>query len=203
MEDKPLDPKYLKALSLLEAGNLTYREIAKQCSINIDTFYHLIEGDYKDSSAIQAKFSAALSEIHKRRDKEIRDLVKKNKKQTHELIDRWLIDQKGRKKVTNKLMPTIVSVANALAKSTPNVEIGSFSYTKGLSAEDLVNEWKRLQGIGRGSANRNRVPGFTAGGEGESPVVEGTRDTVAQEPEDTVLRAEPETRGISPEQELG
>jgi hypothetical protein len=198
MQDKPLDKKYLQALSLLEAGNLTYREIAKQCSINIDTFYHLIEGDYKDSSAIQVKFTAALSEIHKRRDKEIRDLVKSNKKETHLLINRWVLDQKRRKKVGNKLMPTIVSVANALAKSTPNVEIGSFSYTKGLSAEDLVNEWKRLQGVGRGSANRSRVSGLTTGRERESLMAEGAGNTAPQEPEDTVLRAEPGSEAIPP-----
>lgn len=198
MQDKPLDKKYLQALSLLEAGNLTYREIAKQCSINIDSFYKLIEGKSKDAPVVQAKFTEIFSEIQKRRDKDIKDLIKKNKKNTQELIDRWLTDQKRSKKIGIMLMPTVVSVANALAKSTPNVEIGSFSYTKGLSAEDLVNEWKRLQGVGRGSANRNRIPGLTTGGEGESPVVEGARDTAPEEPEDTILRAEPETGPISP-----
>jgi len=201
MTDKPLDKKYLTALSLLEAGNLTYREIAKQCSINIDTFYHLVEGDYKDSVAIQQKFTAALSEIHKRRDKEIKDLLKSNKKETHLLINRWVLDQKKRKKVTNKLMPTIVSVANALSKSTPNVEIGSFTYSKGLSAEDIANEWKRLQGVRQGSVNRRAIPGLTPGRTGEGSLAFGAGDTAPEESENTVLRAEPETGSISPSED--
>ena len=201
MQDKPLDKKYLKALSLLEAGNLTYREIAKQCSINIDTFYHLIEGDYKDSVAIQQKFTEILSEIQKRRDKEIKDLLKSNKKETHDLINRWLLDQKRVKSVPNKLMPTIVSVANALAKSTPNVEIGSFSYTKGLSVEDIANEWQRLKGLAGSKVVGRGVSRLAEGRTGTSALVDGAGSTAPQEPEDPILRAEPEIGGLSPEQE--
>ena len=201
METKPLAPRYLKALELIEAGNHSYREIARLCTISEQSFYDLIEGSAKDNAGTQAKFSAALNEINRRRDKEIRDLVKKNKKTTHYLIDNWLTDQKRRKKVPGKLMPTLVSVANALAKSTPNVEIGSFSYTKGLSAEDIANEWQRLKGIARSGINRRGVRGLTEGRTGAGPLAEGAGDTAAEEPEDIVLRAEPETDPIPPEQE--
>ena len=203
MPDKPLDKKYLQALSLLEAGNLTYREIAKQCSINIDSFYNLIEGKSKDAPAVQAKFTGIFSEIQKRRDKEIKDLIKKNKKNTHELIDRWLTDQKRSKKIGIMLMPTVVSVANALAKSTPNVEIGSFSYTKGLSAEDIANEWQRLKGLAGSKVIGRGVSRLAQGRTGTSALVDGAGSTVTQEPEDTILRAEPEIGGLPPEQELG
>lgn len=182
-----LPEKYLKALSLLESGNHTYREIAKLCKINETDFYDLVEGNYRDSTNIQQKFSDALNDINKRRDKEIRDLIKSNKKETHLLISSWLLDQKKLKKVTSPLMSTLVSVANALSKSTPNVEIGSFSYTKGLSAEDLIHEFRRIKGIAEELAGRRTVSVAPGGDQGEISLVERSGDPSSQEPEDPVL----------------
>jgi hypothetical protein len=179
-----LPKQYQKALSLLEAGNHTYREIAKLCKINEQNFYDLIEGTYDRSKTTQDKFTEALQEIHKRRDKEIRDLVKSNKKATHLLINSWLIDQKKLKKVNNQLMPTVVSVANALSKSTPNVEIGSFSYTRGLSPEDIYAEFQRLSGL---ASDRGTIQAPAAGRTGEIPVSPGSRGAVTEESEDITL----------------
>lgn len=194
MKSTVLSEKYRKALSLLEAGNHTYSEVATLCGISKESFYDLIEGSAKNNATVQAAFTQQFSEIQKRRDKEIRDLVKKNKKNTQELIDRWLIDQKKTKKIGIMLMPTVVSVANALSKSTPNVEIGSFVYQKGLSPEDIYGEFKRLTGL---ASDRGTVQGPSAGGTGEIPVVIGPRASVAEESEDPVLPAESQTGSIS------
>jgi hypothetical protein len=195
MQEKPLPEKYRKALQLIEAGNHSYREIARLCGIGESSFYELIEGNAKDNAQVQAKFSAELSIISKRLDKEIRELIKKNKKTTHLLIDNWLTDQARRKKVSGKLMPTIVSVANAVSKYTPNVEIGSFVYQKGLSPEDIYAEFKRLTSI---ASQRGAVSGASQGGTGEIPVSPRPRVAAAQEPEDPILPAKPETEGLPP-----
>ena len=194
MKSTVLPEKYRKALSLLEAGNHTYSEVATLCGISKVSFYDLIEGSAKNNATIQAAFTQQFSEIQKRRDKEIRDLVKKNKKNAQELIDRWLIDQKKAKKIGIMLMPTVVSVANALSKSTPNVEIGSFVYQKGLSPEDIYGEFKRLTGL---ASDRGAVQGSSAGRTGEIPVVTGPRASVAEESEDPVLPAESQTGSLS------
>lgn len=193
-----LPEKYRKALQLIEAGNHSYREVARLCGIGEKSFYDLVEGRAKANDRIQEMFTKELTEITRRVDKEIKDLIKKNKKTTHYLIDNWLTDQKRRKKVSGKLMPTIVSVANALAKSTPNVEIGSFTYQKGLSAEDIANEWKRLKGIADAGVDRRGVRGFTPGGTREGLMAEGAGDRAPEEPEDPILPAEPETGEFSP-----
>lgn len=200
MENKPLPEKYRKALELIEAGDHSYREIARLCGIGEASFYEIIEGTLKDNARVQEKFTNALQEIQKRRDKEIRDLIKKNKKTTYYLIDNWLTDQKRHKKVTNKLMPTIVSVANALAKSTPNVEIGSFTYQKGLSPEDIYAEFRRLSSL---ASQRGAVSKAPTGGTGEILVAPRPGVATAQESENSVLPAEPEVGPIPPEQELG
>ena len=190
MENKPLPEKYRKALSLLEEGNLTYKEISKRAGINTNDFYDLIEGTcVKLGTRIQQQFSQAFSEINKRRDKEIRDLVRFNKKETHLLINAWLVDKKKLKNVDEKTMSTLVSVANALSKSTPNVEIGSFTYQKGLSPEDIYAEFKRLTGL---ASDRGAIQGSPKGGAGEVPLATRPRIATSEEPEDPILPTEPE-----------
>lgn len=190
-----LPEKYRKALQLIEAGNHSYREVARLSGIGEASFYELIEGRAKNNPHVQEKFTAELNEISRRRDKEIRDLIKKTKKTTYYLIDSWLNDQKKLKKVNNQLMPTVISVANALAKSTPNVEIGSFVYQKGLSPEDIYGEFKRLTSI---ASHGGAVSGAPKGGAGEIPLAPRPRVAAAEESEDSILPAEPETEGLPP-----
>jgi predicted DNA-binding protein YlxM (UPF0122 family) len=179
----PLPEKYRKALSLLEDGNSSYGEIADKCGIPRETLYDLIEGRCDDYGTIGDKFTASLNEINKRRDKEIRDLLKKNKKGILYIIDKWICDNKNLKN-HNKVMSTVTAVANALSKSTPNVEIGSFVYQKGLSAEDIYGEFKRLTAI---ASDRGPVQGTPEGRTGEVPLAPRSRVAVAEESEDTIL----------------
>jgi hypothetical protein len=186
-----LPGKYQKALDLIISGALSYKDIATQCGFSADYLYQLVEGKEANRTKNGKLFYESLQKYEKQRDKEIKDIIKSNKKQCHMLINEYL-GQVAKKKGRIQHIGALTGVANALSKSTPNVEIGSFSYTKGLSAEDITNEWKRLQGIGRGSANRSRISGLTPGGAGESPMAEGAGDTAPEESEDTILPAERE-----------
>jgi len=178
----PLPEKYLKALALLKEGNLSYRDVAKACSINESNFYDLLEGTADNLGTIQERFTKAYQEIQKQQDKEILNLVKKNKKAAQLLVDRYLCEVGKEKKIDRRIL-AVVGVVNALAKSTPGVHIGSFSYTKGLSAEDIANEWKRLKGI----ANDRGVQSLTERGTGASSVGSGTGSPASEEPEDPIL----------------
>ena len=194
MQNK-LTPKYQRALDLIVEGSFSYKQIAQQVGLSPDTLYGLVEGKEAEKNAAGKLFYETLQKFDKQRDKEIKDLIKKNKKLCQKYINEYLgvvMLKKGR----TKEIAMMTTIANALAKSTPNVEIGSFTYTKGLAAEDIANEWKRLQGIRRGSVDRRGVSGLTSGGTRESALAAGARDTAAQEPEDTLLRAEPETGPI-------
>jgi len=193
-----LPEKYRKALQLIEAGNHSYREVARLCGIGEASFYDLVEGKAKNNDRVQELFSKELTEISRRLDKEIRDLVKNNKKSTQYLINNWLADQKHKKKVDTKMMSTLVSVANALSKSTPNVEIGSFTYQKGLSPEDIYAEFKRLSGL---ASQRKPVSGSAPRRTREILMASRPGIAAEEEPKDSLLRAEPETEELSPERE--
>jgi hypothetical protein len=189
---KTLPPKYQKALALISTGSLTLGEVAKQAGLADKTLYNLVEGADVHKSESGRLFFEEYKKIEKDRDREIRNLIKGNKKKVHQIISKWLEANQNKPKVDKSLMSTAVSVANVLAKSTPNVEIGSFSYTKGLSAEDLFSEFKRLKGLAEVGVNRSRVSGVAEGGAGESGLAEGAGDTAAEEPENPLLRGESE-----------
>lgn len=184
-----LPEKYCKAIALIEQGKLTYRDIAQKCGISVSNFYDLIEGNYKKQGTLQQKFTEKLEEVNKRRDKEIRNLSKNCRKKTLYLIDDYLTKHNGVGKNDTSLVSSLTSIANCLAKVTPNVEIGSFTFQKGLSPEDIYAEFKRLTGI---ASDRGAVHGAPAGGTGEIPVAPRPRVAAAEESEDTVLPTEPE-----------
>ena len=183
-KNDPLPKKYLDALNLISEGNLSFKQIAHTCNIGETTFYDLVEGNYTDGPLIQAKFTSALNDINKRRDKEIRDSIKSCKKKTYYLIDSFLANFKSVKKTDEKLISTLTSVANALAKSTPNVEIGSFSYTQGLSAEDIIHEFNRLTAA---AFERRGLQRANQGGSGQIPDSTGQNRIAEEKSEDPLL----------------
>ena len=178
-----LPEKYQQSLALIKEGKLSFKQIAHTCKINIDTFYALVEGKYTDSPAIQEKFTQALNEIGKQRDKEIRDSIKNCKKKTYYLIDSYLSNFKDLKKDAKEIA-MITTIANALAKSTPNVEIGSLSYTQGLSAEDIIHEFNRLTAA---AFERRGLQGSQQDGTGRVSGASGQNRIAAEIPEDPMV----------------
>ena len=155
-----LSPKHLQALELIRVGEHSYREIAKKVGMSEDVLYDLIAGDTAKVGSSASLFSAEVERILAEKTKEIRALTKATQKNLLCHFQEYSNAIKN-KKPNKETLGMAVSITNALAKSTPNVEIGSFSYTKGLSVEDLVNEFKRLKGLG--SDGRGVSPAFTRG----------------------------------------
>jgi hypothetical protein len=180
----PLPERYRKSLALIEEGNLTYIQIAKACKIPVELFYDLIEGNAKNYGTIQEKFTEEFEAIQKRLDRNIRKYSKSCREQTFALIDSFLKKHKDVGKKDKSLISSLTTIANSLGRLTPNVEIGSFSYTKGLSAEDIYAEFKRLSGL---ASDRGTVQDTTAAGTREIPLSPGSRGTTSEESEDTSL----------------
>lgn len=148
-----LSLKHLQALELIRVGDFSYREIAKQIGWSEDYIYFLIAGDTQKCGSSATLFSEEVDRIMAQKTKEIRSLTKATQKNLLCTFQEWSKTLRMRTRVSPKQLSIAVAITNALAKSTPNVEIGSFSYTRGLSAEDLVSEFRRLKGLavdGRG-----------------------------------------------------
>jgi hypothetical protein len=185
---KVLPPKYQKALELVIEGSLSYKQIADKLGFSADYLYQLVEGKEANRTASGKLFYESLQEHDKARDKEIRDLIKNNKKLCQRLLNEYL-GRVGKKKNNDSEIPLVTSITNALAKSTPNIEIGSFTFQKGLSPDDIYGEFKRLTGL---TSDRGAIQGASARGTGEIPVAPRPRVATAQESEDPILPTEPE-----------
>jgi predicted DNA-binding protein YlxM (UPF0122 family) len=177
MKTDVLPEKYRQAISLIEDGSYSYKDIAANCGISEESLYDLIEGTKSNNANIQALFTAELDKVYKNMDKETKKLIKKNRKSIQILMDRWLC-MATKRKLDSSLMSTLTSVANAISKSTPNVEIGSFTYQKGLSPEDIYAEFRRLNGL---ASDRGAISGSSSGRTGEIPVASGSGTPVTEE----------------------
>jgi len=154
-----LSPKHHKALELFEEGTLSIREIAAATGFGNDVMYDLFEGNAQKLGDTAHLFKAELDKITQRSHEKTKTLVKDNKKLVQLKLNEFL---KGaqKKKATPALVKQVVSVANTLNKATPNVEIGSFTYQyqKGMSQEELINEFTRLHAIARNALIGSGVP---------------------------------------------
>jgi hypothetical protein len=158
-----------KALSLMEQGNLSRKEIAKECGWGEDYFYDLCEGRIEKCGYTAELFKNEIKKIDKKKDDLSKSLIKANTVAAQELIQRTLSELKSKSKHKLEEKKLIATLTNALAKCTPNVSVSnlSFSYTKGLNPEELIYEFKRLKAIAECSPDRRRVPEVIEGGSGE------------------------------------
>jgi hypothetical protein len=179
-----LKPEHYKALELFEEGTLSIKEIAASCSIPLDSMYDLIEGDTSNLGDIAVLFKAEVDKITVRSGQKIRALVKDNKKLALlELNDylRHLRGKKSKSKGWKMEIDRVIRLIASLSKTTPSVEIGSFSYTQGLNAEDLIHEFNRLHSLARHALDGKGVLGVDSPGAGELPEVAPGRDYVQEE----------------------
>jgi len=157
--------KHYKALELIEEGILKYKEIAAACGWKPSYLYALIEGDERTAGSIVHLFQAELAKMQARFSAQEKQLNKDNKKRSQLLLNNRLKDlQKG--PITEKKSYEISRILNTLAKSTPNVEM-SFSYYKGLTKEELQNEFKKLSAIAQRALNPRGIRSLGQEGSGE------------------------------------
>lgn len=168
-----LNEKHWQALRLFEEGKLTRNEIAKTMGWSRDHIDHLCSGSVAACGVSATLFKAELGKIEKKRDDTIKSLVKSNTEKAQKLISVVFSDIESKKKITAEDRKILSMYTNALSKFQPTVNIKnlSYSYTKGLTAEELIHEFKRLKTDSEASFNRGRVQEAAEGGTRELPEV--------------------------------
>lgn len=164
-----LKPKHYKALELWEEGILSLKEIAHACKIPEDTMYDLFEGNSQKAGETAHLFRAELEKITKRTAAKVRHLVKDNKKIALYMMNNRLKELKA-KVVTKEVSYEIARILSVLGKVTPSVAVEnnfhSLSITRGMTAEELAYEFRRLNAIARLASNGGTIQGPDKGAEG-------------------------------------
>ena len=151
-----LSEKHWKAIELISQGQHTIKKVAEIMGWHPQTLYDLYEGNFSKKGHIAVLFHSELKKIKHKRAKEIEMLAKTNLLLAHEQINRILKDIEAHRTLTLEDRKLVVSLMNCLSKASPNVEIDkvSFSYTKNLTVEELIYEFKRLKTLAEGPFNR-------------------------------------------------
>jgi exonuclease VII small subunit len=175
-----LQPKHYKALELWEEGLLSIKEIAKAVKISEETMYDLFEGNAEKLGETAHLFKAELEKITARTAVKIKHLTKDSKMLALYKIDEFLRNQQ-KKPANEAMMKELVKIMNSLNKASPGVEVGSISITKGMTKEDLRDEFKRLTALARHALDGGRVSGPKPQRPGRLPDLTSGRDPIPED----------------------
>lgn len=164
-----LSPKHWKALELLEEGTLSVKEIAQSIGWSPDTLYDLMSGDTQKTGNVGLLFQSELKKQHARNVSRVKHFYKENQRLALiKLNERLRLLQS--KHPTEKTAKEICTIMNSLGKTKASVEINqSYSFTKGLTAEELVHEFKRLATLARSTLDGGGVSSPESGRPGTLP----------------------------------
>lgn len=154
---RKLSEKHWQAIKLLEDGSLSRKEIAARIGVTLDYFNDLCAGNIEKAGYTADLFKKELRKVGGRRDETTKAIISENMALAQEQINRILKEFKAKKKLSLDDKKLIASLTNTLTRSTQHVEIGtlSYSYTKGLTAEELIHEFTRLKSIAEISFERS------------------------------------------------
>ncbi len=194
MRSRGLNPKHKKALELLQQGKLKISEVAKESGLSTDHLYDLLSGAEKAGGVAQ-EFSTMYAKVMEDTDKRINAKQKELKEVVTEVLSKWS-KENSKKKLTESELKGFVNTAKVL-QTGPVYNIGSVSYSRGLTSEEMSNEFKRLRALAESALGRKAVQGAVREGSGvlSSSVGRGNQDEDGEE--DTSLRPEPKARRIS------
>lgn len=175
MAGKPgvLTEKHFKALRMFETGGSSRKDIAAAIGVSYDYLSDLIEGDIHKAGLVADLFKKEWQAIDSKRDDNIKNLVKENTEIVQQQIRRIAKELAAKKTLTHAEKRLLGMYNNTLTASKPSVNIKnlSYSYTQGLTPEDLIHEFTRLKSIAESSFNRRRIQ--TPGSDGSGSVSAG------------------------------
>lgn len=154
-----LGSKHWQALKLIDEGKMSLKDIAATVGWSADFMYDIYEG--KDNcGTIGEMFQSELKKLEAKNVNKIKTLSKENQALALRLMNDFLRRKATNVYVSDDDLKLIATAYNAMAKSTPSVEIGSmqWNYTKGLTSEELVHEFTKLKSIAEGASKRGAVP---------------------------------------------
>jgi len=164
-----LSEKHWQALKLLEGSEVMRKDVAKACGWTPNHLDQLCSGNIEKCGNTATLFKMEYLKIAVKNAEETKLLVKENVKAAQSLIKRVLAEFSQKKKLDKEDKKLLSMYTNALSKCQPNVSIGklSYSYTKGLTPEELIHEFKRLKAISEGSSDSRGVSETLTAGSGE------------------------------------
>lgn len=176
-----LTEKHWQALKLIESG-MARKDVAVKIGWGPDYFKKLCSGDPCVGTAADL-FKKEVQKIESKRDEDTKALVKVNIQDAQEQVKRVLSEFKSKKRLNYDDKKILVTLTNALNKSTPPVNIKnlSYSYTSGLTPEELIHEFTRLKSIAESSFDRRAVQKPDPRGSGGLPASDEPRDRLAED----------------------
>ena len=198
MRSRGLNKKHLKALELLKTTDLPVIEIAKQSGLSEYHLHDLITGSEK-AGPVAAEFSAYYQKVIDNIDKETTLEAKNLKQLVVKRLGKWVESAtKVPQDMTQIARKQAIDILNAL-KQQPTYNIGSVSYSRGLSPEDMVNEFKRLSALAESALDARAVRGTGSKGSRVLPASVGRRNKAKAGAEAPSLLSEPEAGALSQE----
>jgi len=169
-----LGEKHWEALRLLEEGGRTMKEIAKSINLDYQYFQDLYSGDTEKAGRIAAVFQAEVKKILNKKDGKINALMKESKELCLQQIVRVTKDIKKKVRLSKDDQNMLVKLTTAVGRITPEIKIDKFQYkyVKGLSAEELISEFKRLGAVAEGPSDSRAVQAVESGGPRDLPGVD-------------------------------
>jgi len=196
MRSRGLNKKHLKALELLKTTDLPVIEIARQSGLSEFHLHDLIKGSEKAGPVAQ-EFSAYYQKVIDNIDKETTLEAKMLRALVVKRLARWVeVATKAPQDMTQIARKQAIDILNAL-KQQPTYNIGSVSYSRGLSPEDMVNEFKRLSALAESSLDARRIRSAGGGGPRILPAPAGRRNKAKEGEKTPSLRTEPEAGTLS------
>ena len=191
MRSRGLNKKHLKALELLKTTDLPLTEIARQSGMSEFHLHDLIKGRGK-AGAVAEEFSEHYRKIADELDRKTAIESRELRYMVIARLKEWAESAtKAPRKMSQEVRKQAIDILNAL-KQQPTYNIGSVSYSRGLSPEEMVNEFKRLSALAESALDARRIRGAGDGGPRILPAPARRRDKAQAGAEAPSLPAEPE-----------
>lgn len=157
-----LSEKQWQAISLLKSG-MARKDVAKECGWKIDYFKKLCSGDISTCGYTADLFKKELLKVVAEQAEDTKALVEENTLTVQRMIKFELGElekkQADKKSLSLEEQKLICTLTNSISNCKPTVSVGSiaYSYTQGLTPEELLHEFTRLTSIAESSFNRRPV----------------------------------------------
>ena len=152
-----LSEKQWQALKLFEAGH-TRKDVAARIGWGIDYIDALCAGNTEKAGNAADLFKKELAKQEDSLSDDTKKLIAHNVQTLQVLIKRVTGELSAKKRLNHEEKKLLGLLNNSLAKTQPAVKIDnlSYSYTSGLSAEEIIHEFTRLKSIAEGSFSRKK-----------------------------------------------
>ena len=163
-----LTDKHYLALRMYEEQTSDISQIANAVGWSKDHFYALRTGDVEKAGGTSRLFSEEWKKIEQKKEDQLKSLVRENSLSIQQLLKSVIEEFQKKKKLSPSEKRLLYLYNNSISNNKPSISVKSlsYSYTKGLTPEELIHEFKRLKNIAESSFDRRTIPETPAGGPG-------------------------------------